>query len=75
MPEVLLRPPEVIARCGISRSKLFALISAGEFPKPIKVTSRTTAFIEKEVDEWIHDRINESRGEAGDHNIKEDHYA
>lgn len=61
MPEVILRPPETWRRCGISRSKLFALVKAGEFPKPIKVTSRTVGFVESEVDGWIRDRIQASR--------------
>ena len=66
MPEVILRPDETWRRCGISRSMLFALVKSGEFPKPIRLTSRTVGFVEREVDGWIRDRIQQSRGDAAD---------
>jgi prophage regulatory protein len=34
------------------------------FPPAIKIGSRSIAFIESEIDEWINQRIAESRGEV-----------
>ena len=33
----------------------------GEFPKPIKLGVRASAWVEREIDEWLRDRIAESR--------------
>lgn len=43
-----LRIPEVLERTGLSRTRLYAEIEAGRFPKPVKITagSRAVAFAE-----------------------------
>ncbi|WP_071926067.1 helix-turn-helix transcriptional regulator [Serratia fonticola] len=64
MPKSFIRLPEAMTRTGYSRSGLYKLISQGRFPKPVKIGTRAIAFIESEVDEWISQRIAESRGEA-----------
>ena len=51
-------------RTGYSKAWLYRLMSEQRFPAAIKIGSRTIAFIESEVDEWINQRIAESRGEA-----------
>ncbi len=48
---------EVLARTGLSRSHLYALAQRGEFPKPVKLTERSSAWVELEVQEWIEARI------------------
>ncbi|WP_141097429.1 helix-turn-helix transcriptional regulator, partial [Klebsiella pneumoniae] len=40
------------------------LMSEQRFPAAIKIGSRSIAFIESEIDEWINQRIAESRGEV-----------
>jgi len=55
----LLRLPEVTKRTGLSRSFVYAEIKDGRFPKPVKITKRTSAWIESEIDEWIERRIAE----------------
>lgn len=57
----LLRLPEVLDKTGFSRSWTYKLIAQGEFPKPIKTGSRSIAFIETEINEWIERRVNQSR--------------
>jgi prophage regulatory protein len=47
------RPPEVLARTGLKRSTLYALIKQGDFPKPIKLSARAIGFLSSEVDDWI----------------------
>ncbi|CAI0781695.1 helix-turn-helix transcriptional regulator [Serratia fonticola] len=64
MPKSFIRLPEAMTRTGYSRSGLYKLISQGLFPKPVKIGTRSIAFIESEVDEWINQRIAESRGVA-----------
>ena len=59
--ESLLRTNDVEHRTGLKKSKIYALIAAGEFPRPIKLTERSVAWPESEVTHWIHAKISESR--------------
>ncbi|MBK2259179.1 helix-turn-helix transcriptional regulator [Francisella philomiragia] len=59
----LLRAEEV-ARCiGMSKTSVFRLAKAGKFPKQIRVSGQTTAWLKSEVVAWINDRVKE-RNEA-----------
>jgi prophage regulatory protein len=60
----LLRLTEVKGRTGKSASSIYEAIAAGQFPRPIKVGPRTSAWVEAEVDAWIEDRIRERDGES-----------
>ncbi|MGX5835748.1 dipicolinate synthase [Aeromonas piscicola] len=60
----LLRLSEVLERTGYSRSWIYRLISDNSFPQPIKIGSRSIAFVENEVEGWINQRIADSRGEV-----------
>jgi len=53
----LLKMPEVRAKTGLSRSHLYALAQNGEFPKPLKLSERSSAWVESEVQDWIDTRI------------------
>lgn len=57
----LLRLPEVIQRTGLRRATVYREIALGRFPRPVKPTERTAAWPDDEIDEWINDRIRESR--------------
>ncbi|MDC9581080.1 AlpA family transcriptional regulator [Xenorhabdus sp. PR6a] len=59
--ENLIRLPEVQRRTGYSKAWIYKLINDGEFPKQIKLGSRSIAFIESEIDSWIAQRIAGSR--------------
>ena len=50
---VLIRREEVTRRTGLARSTIYKWIDLGEFPKPIKITERSSAWLESEIDEWI----------------------
>lgn len=52
----MLRLPQVLARTGLSRSTTYAMVAAGEFPKPVKLGRRAIGWIETEVDDWIAER-------------------
>ena len=56
-----LRLPEVLARTGLSRSTIYVRLDQGRFPRPVSLGARAVGWIEAEVDEWIRDRIDESR--------------
>ena len=49
MNETLLRLRDVETRTGLRRSHLYALAARGEFPKPLKLGDRASAWIEREV--------------------------
>lgn len=53
----LYRLPEVRARCALSRSEIYRRIAIGEFPKPIKLGERASAWAAHEVAAWIAARI------------------
>ncbi len=60
-PIRILRLPEVIARTGLSRSTIYVRVAAGRFPRPVALGARAVGWIEAEVDEWVRERIAESR--------------
>jgi len=69
--EAILRWPDVEARVGISRSHAHALASRGLFPKPIKLVpgaSRASGWLKSEIDQYLIDRVRESREGAGQFN-------
>lgn len=59
-----LRLPEVLARTGLSRSTVYVRLEQGRFPRPVSLGGRAVGWIEAEVDDWIRERIDESRGGA-----------
>lgn len=64
MSNTLIRLPEVQRRTGYSKAWIYRLISQHRFPKTVKIGTRAIAFVESEIDEWINQRIAESRGEV-----------
>lgn len=61
----LLRREEVEARTGLSRSVLYRLIAAGDFPKPIELHGRSRAWVESDVSDWIAAKIEAGRRAHG----------
>ncbi|MFN3066597.1 helix-turn-helix transcriptional regulator [Serratia sp. J2] len=59
-----IRLPEVQRRTGYSKAWIYRLMSQRRFPLSVKIGTRSIAFVETEIDEWIKQRIAESRGEA-----------
>ena len=55
----LIRLPEVSTRSGKTRSRIYADIQDGTFPRPVKTGNRTVAWVEAEVDDWIAARVEE----------------
>lgn len=61
-PERLLRMVDVRAYTGVSASQVYRLIAAGDFPPPVKLYGKASAWPESEVQAWIAARIQSSRG-------------
>jgi prophage regulatory protein len=53
----LERLPAVKARTGMSRSEIYRRIALGDFPRPIKLGERASAWSAAEIDAWIAGRI------------------
>ncbi|WP_370559230.1 AlpA family transcriptional regulator [Edwardsiella tarda] len=64
MSQSLIRLSEVQRRTGYSKVWIYRLLKENRFPQSIKIGSRSIAFVESEVDDWINQRIAESRGEV-----------
>ncbi|MBL7637999.1 helix-turn-helix transcriptional regulator [Atlantibacter hermannii] len=71
MSEIFIRMPEVLRRTTYRKAWIYRLISQGRFPQPVKIGSRSVAFIEREIDEWVNQRIAE-RDRSKGVNIKSD---
>ncbi len=56
-PLTLLRLREVCRRTGKSRSEIYRCIATGDFPQPVKLGERASAWPEHEVSAWIASRI------------------
>ena len=65
MLESLLRRPDVEAITGLSRSSIYAAMSRGEFPRPIKIGRRAVAWPKTVIDNWIEERKAEAGFGAG----------
>ncbi|QBH98442.1 AlpA family transcriptional regulator [Limnobaculum zhutongyuii] len=64
MSQSLIRLSEVRRRTGYSKAWIYRLISQKRFPQSVKIGIRSIAFVESEIDEWINQRIAESRKEV-----------
>ncbi|EXU75506.1 helix-turn-helix transcriptional regulator [Erwinia mallotivora] len=53
----LIRLSDVMKKTGFKKSWIYLLISQGDFPPAVKIGSRSVAWLESEVNEWIAGRI------------------
>lgn len=61
MPTKIIKLPEVIDLTSLSRSSIYQLISEGKFPKQIHLSERSVGWVLSEVQEFISNKIKESR--------------
>jgi prophage regulatory protein len=62
--ERLIRLPQVEHLTSLKRAHIYALARRGQFPKPLKVGARASAWRESLVLAWIQERIRESQESA-----------
>jgi prophage regulatory protein len=60
----LIKISDVTSNLGLSKSHMYALIQRGKFPKPIKLSERSSAWLESEVNDWIESRISQRKEDA-----------
>lgn len=61
----VVRLPDIINLTGASKATIYSWMSQNRFPKPIKIGSRSVAWIAEEVNAWIRERINARDEQAG----------
>lgn len=61
MARVILKLPGVKARTGLSRSTIYLRIADGTFPDSISLGARAVGWLESDIEEWIDNRIRQSR--------------
>ncbi|MCY4399683.1 MAG: AlpA family phage regulatory protein [Gemmatimonadetes bacterium] len=57
-----MRRPGVMAPRGLSRSTIYVRLAEGRFPEPVRLGPRGVGWIESEIDAWMQERIDRSRG-------------
>jgi prophage regulatory protein len=58
----LLRLPEVKSITGLSKSTIYARISAGTFPTQIQLGPRLVVWVEADIQKWITEQVVAARG-------------
>ena len=56
-PYKVLRMPDVVARVGLRRSSIYAYMSQGEFPRPIRIDRSAVAWRESDIIHWLASRV------------------
>jgi prophage regulatory protein len=62
--EYALRLPQVCKMTGLRRSMIYRMQAEKRFPQRIKLTERAVGWLEREVQEWLAQRIEHSRGKT-----------
>ena len=62
LPVRMLRIADVMRKTALSRSQIYRLVGLGVFPTQIHLGERAAGWIEGEIDNWLLDRIQSSRG-------------
>jgi prophage regulatory protein len=52
-----LRLPQVKARTGLGKTKIYELQAAGDFPMRVKITAYAVGWVEEQVDAWCDKRL------------------
>jgi len=58
----ILRLPAVKELTGLSRSSIYLRISKNEFPSQISLGDRAVGWIETDIERWLTQKIEDSRG-------------
>ncbi|WP_321277560.1 AlpA family transcriptional regulator [Thiomicrorhabdus indica] len=58
----LIRLNLVREKTGLGKTSIYQLMKEGDFPQSIRISAKAVAWVESEVDQWIADRVQASRG-------------
>ncbi|ULJ61899.1 AlpA family transcriptional regulator [Wielerella bovis] len=53
----MLNIKQVCTKCGLSRSTIYRLMNAGDFPKAVKLTAKRIAFRVEDIENWLATRV------------------
>ena len=56
----ILRRPAVETLTGLSRSTIYAMMSEGSFPKPVRLGKRAVGWPESVINQWLESRANDT---------------
>jgi|LauGreDrversion4_2_1035121.scaffolds.fasta_scaffold960286_2 prophage regulatory protein len=56
-----LRITKVTDKTGVSKTHIYRLIKAGEFPKPCKISERVSVWDEAAIDNWLAGKFGEAQ--------------
>jgi prophage regulatory protein len=56
-PIRMLRLPQVVSSTGLCKTQIYELQAAGDFPMRVKLTARSVAWLESEVQAWLARRV------------------
>ena len=62
MIDPMLRPLEVMARTGLSRTTLWRRVRAGTFPPPLSLGENAIGWPASAIDEWLTSRPHRTYG-------------
>ena len=57
----LINRKQVEQITSLSRSSIYLLMSQDRFPKAVQIADKRVAWIEKEINDWVNDRIQNAR--------------
>ncbi|HVI97543.1 MAG TPA: AlpA family phage regulatory protein [Sphingomonas sp.] len=49
----LLRMTEVKTRVGLGKTKIYALIAEGHFPRPHRISAKAVRWSERDIAQWV----------------------
>lgn len=61
MQEQIIKLSDVNRITGLSNSSIYRLASQNKFPKPIKLSKRSSGWLKSEIEHWLEKRIEASR--------------
>jgi prophage regulatory protein len=56
MPEMIMRRRQVEEVTGLSRSTIYAMITEGLFPRPLKLGKRAVGWRASDIQQWLDSR-------------------
>ena len=60
-PKQLVKRKKAEELTSLSRSRIYALMANNDFPKPVRLGSRSVAWVLADIEEWINARIAASK--------------
>jgi prophage regulatory protein len=52
----IMRLPAVVEAVGLRRSRLYSLIASGDFPPPVRLSTRAVGWRASSIQKWIESR-------------------